>query len=176
LLEQELTRMRAEQRNLAGAVATGGDSIPELVGELRKRNTRIKQLEDDVEAAKRSPQMAAELLATEEANIRAQAAGFRETLNQRGEDTREVLQSLYPAGFRFVEKKKGTRLIWSIHGMAELGGLVHVDGEGGHGLPARLRDRRRAPRGRLRALAHRPRRRHAPERPLPLTAIRDQGF
>jgi hypothetical protein len=53
LLEQELIRMRAEQRNLAGAVATGGENIPELVGELRKRNTRIKQLEDDVESAKR---------------------------------------------------------------------------------------------------------------------------
>jgi hypothetical protein len=67
--------------------------------------------------------MAAELLATEEADIREQVAGFRETLNQRGEDTREVLQSLYPAGFKFLQKKEGTRLIWSIHGMAELGGF-----------------------------------------------------
>jgi DNA invertase Pin-like site-specific DNA recombinase len=67
VLESELTRLRSEQRNLATAVATGGDAIPELVTELKRRNERIRLLEADVAAAKRSPQMAAEMLAQAEA-------------------------------------------------------------------------------------------------------------
>jgi hypothetical protein len=49
-------RTATHRGNLATAVATGGDAIPELVGELRKRNERIRQHDNDLAAAKRSPE------------------------------------------------------------------------------------------------------------------------
>ena len=122
-LEQELAQMRAEQRNLATAVATGGDAIPELVGELRKRNERIRQLDNDLAAAKRSPELAAKMLAEAEEAVRGQILHFRETLQERREDVREVLQAIFPEGYRFREAKRGNRRIWAVRATAQLGGF-----------------------------------------------------
>ena len=123
VLEQELSRMRSEQRNLATAVATGGDAIPELVGELRKRNDRIRQLENDLAAAKRSPEIAAQMLAEAEACIREEVYRVRDTLLERREDVRQVLQTIFPDGFLFKQVEKGNRRFWSVTARPELGGF-----------------------------------------------------
>ena len=55
-LEAKLAELRGGQHNLARVVAIGGDTIPELVAELKFRSERIRLLEADLAAAKRTPQ------------------------------------------------------------------------------------------------------------------------
>jgi hypothetical protein len=52
-------------------VAAAGDDIPELVAEVRLRNSRIRRLEADLAAARRSPAMVADILACVETVPRA---------------------------------------------------------------------------------------------------------
>ena len=56
-LEGELAVARGEQRNLARAIASAGQEFPELLAEMRQRNDRIKRLEDQIRAARRTPAM-----------------------------------------------------------------------------------------------------------------------
>ena len=125
-LEAELSQLRGEQRNLATAVAVGGDmSIPELVAELQRRNGKIRMLEADVAASKRSPQVAAELLASTEASVRRKVFGLRETLMASPGDAREVFQAVFPDGLGFyeaeIEAENGTRRVWEVRGASQLG-------------------------------------------------------
>lgn len=129
VIDDELKRMRSEQRNLAAAVATGGDAIPELVAELRKRNERIRLLESDLAAAKRTPQMACEMLEKASSAVREQLSRFRDSLAESREDVREVFHEVFQEGLQFVEEvdEKGRR-VWAIVGWATLSGFtLHRD-------------------------------------------------
>jgi hypothetical protein len=119
--EAQLQTLRAEQRNLATAVATRGDSIPELVAELRKRSDRIRMLEADIAAAKRAPEQTAKLLAEIEAEIGADIDNMRQTLLEEPSDARDVFTRTIRQGLEFIPDKDGTRAIWKIRGRAELG-------------------------------------------------------
>ncbi len=115
-IETELTKLRGEQRNLATAVATGGDAIPELLSELRSRNDRIRLLEADLAAARRSPAMVEEMLTAAERKARQRVADLRATLANPG-DAREVFESIFlPEGLEFTEGKSsdGSRRVWAI--------------------------------------------------------------
>jgi hypothetical protein len=66
-IESELHVLRGEQRNLARAIAGGGEGIPELISEMRQRTERIRKLEADLEASARTPVMAKALIEKVEA-------------------------------------------------------------------------------------------------------------
>ncbi len=119
ILDAELAQLRAEQRNLATAVATGGSTIPELVTELRRRNERIRLLEMDVAAAKRTPKMVAEMLAKAEAGVREKLRNLRATLGAPG-NLREVFLEMFPEGLQFHEERVGKSATWKISGSAEI--------------------------------------------------------
>ena len=115
-IEVELTRLRGEQRNLATAVATGGDTIPELLNELRGRNERIRTLEIDLATARRTPAMVEEMLAKAEAKARQRVADLRKALEDPA-DAREVFESVFlPEGLNFEEglSSDGARRVWAI--------------------------------------------------------------
>jgi hypothetical protein len=122
-LEKELAGLRAEQKRLARAVATAGDDIPELVAELRLRNDRIRRLEADLVAARRSPAMVADVLARAETAARAKLADLRTALDADLPAMREVFQSLFPEGLTFLPAANTPRRVWAISGTARLDSL-----------------------------------------------------
>ena len=101
ILEKDLASMRAEQKRLARAVATAGDDIPELVAELRLRNDRIRRLEADLAASRRTPAMVADVLANAETAARTKLADLRTALTAAPPAMREVFQSLFLEGLIF---------------------------------------------------------------------------
>jgi hypothetical protein len=100
-LEKDLAGLRAEQRRLARAVATAGDDIPELVAELRLRNDRIRRLEADLAASRRTPAMVADVLAHAETAARVMLTDLRTALTADLSAMREVFQTLFPEGLTF---------------------------------------------------------------------------
>ncbi len=66
--------------------------------ELRLRNDRIRRLEADLAAARRSPAMVADVLAHAETAARAKLADLRTALTADLPAMREVFQSLFPEG------------------------------------------------------------------------------
>ena len=112
----ELARLRGEQRNLAAAVATGGDQIPELLAELRRRNDRIRTLEIDLASARRTPAMVEDMLAKAEVSARRKLQELRAALASPA-DAREVYESIFlPEGLEFTEawSSDGTRRVWAV--------------------------------------------------------------
>jgi hypothetical protein len=101
-IEAELARVRSEQRNLALAVASGGDSIPELVGEMRRSNERIRVLEADLASARRTPSVIEGILRDTRGNAERALADMRALL-QSPADAREVYEALFPQGLVFSE-------------------------------------------------------------------------
>jgi site-specific DNA recombinase len=122
-LRDELNRLRSEQKNLARAVATAGDDIPELVAELRLRNERIRRLEADLAAAKRTPSMVADVLAKAEEAAREKLAELGHALGSDMAGTREVFQALFPEGLTFRPAENLSRRVWAISGKASLDSL-----------------------------------------------------
>jgi site-specific DNA recombinase len=120
VLDEELTVMRAEQRNLALAVATGGTAIPELVGELRKRNERVRLLETDLAAIERTPARTRELLKATDFLVRTALANLRKTLLESPGEAREVFEEVFPEGLQMREVEHAGRRVWAITGMAQL--------------------------------------------------------
>ncbi|HEY2748570.1 MAG TPA: recombinase family protein, partial [Polyangia bacterium] len=119
-MEAELARLRGEQRNLAAAVATGGDQIPELLSELRNRNDRIRALDIDLASARRTPAMVESMLAQAEATARRKLQELRTALATPA-DAREVFESLFlPEGLEFEEgwSTDGTRRVWAVSATA----------------------------------------------------------
>jgi DNA invertase Pin-like site-specific DNA recombinase len=105
---------------LARAVATAGDDIPELVAELRVRNERIRRLEADLEASKRSPAKVAELLDRAQASARAKLADLQRGLQADMAGMREVFLALFPDGLTFTPAENASRRVWAISGKARL--------------------------------------------------------
>jgi hypothetical protein len=92
-----------QQRNLAAAVATGREGIPELVSELRSRNERIRRLELDLASARRTPATIEDTLRSTETAVRRRVADLRAALSEPG-DAREVFEGLFlPEGLTFAE-------------------------------------------------------------------------
>jgi septal ring factor EnvC (AmiA/AmiB activator) len=120
VLERDLASLRAEQKCLARAVATAGADIPELVAELRVRNDRIRRLEADLAASRRTPDMVADVLAHAEAAARAKLADLRTALTADLPAMREVFQSLFPDGLTFRPAPNTPRRVWAISGTARL--------------------------------------------------------
>lgn len=119
-VENELAQVRAEQKRLAQAVAIS-DDIPELVGELRKRNERIRNLEAELRAAQRLPEQVRDLMKRAEASAREKVRDLRTALRDR-ETAREVFLALFPDGLTFeaVEARKGQRRVFRVRGTAKL--------------------------------------------------------
>jgi hypothetical protein len=136
-LEKELAGLRAEQRRLARAVATAGDDIPELVAELRLRSDRIRRLEADLSAARRSPAMVADVLARAETVARAKLGDLRTALDADLPAMREVFQALFPEGLTFRPGENAARRVLAISGVARLDSLK-LDSD-----PSGIRTRRR---------------------------------
>jgi hypothetical protein len=72
------------------------DDIPALVAELRLRNDRIRRLEADLAAARRSPAMVADVLARAETAARAKLADLRTALDADLPAMREVFHPSSP--------------------------------------------------------------------------------
>lgn len=127
-LEAELREVRAEQKRFAKAVALA-DDLPELVSELRQRNTRIQQLEARILTAKKTPDELAKLVKQIETTSRAKLADLRAALADET-DRREAFLALFPDGLTFVADRTpdGKRQIWRITGDVDLGSLIDASG------------------------------------------------
>jgi hypothetical protein len=90
--EQELAKLRTEQKRYAAMVAQAPD-IPELLVEMRKRQNRIRDLEAELAAANRLPEMKRDLLAKVERSAREKLAALREALGADREGMRQVFQA-----------------------------------------------------------------------------------
>jgi ABC-type transporter Mla subunit MlaD len=136
-LEAELAAVRAEQKQLAKAVALASD-IPELVAELQQRSARIQNLEAQLIAAKRTPAELAALVDKVEANVRANVASLRTALMDQA-DLREVFQTMFPDGLSFEPARTpdGARQIWKISGEADFRKTTEPMGPGSG--PSRFR-------------------------------------
>lgn len=121
-LEAKLAELRGEQRNLARAVATGGDAIPELVAELKVRNERIRLLEADLAAAKRTPQKVAEMIRWYERQGRERLTNLRTLLAMPMPGRRDVFQDLFAE--RGMEFERGEdedgRAVWIVKAEGEV--------------------------------------------------------
>ena len=80
--EQDLAKLKAEQKRYAAMVAQAPD-IPELLVEMRKRQTRIRELEAELAAAHRLPQLKRDLLGKVERAAQEKLAALREALGRR---------------------------------------------------------------------------------------------
>jgi len=121
-VEDELRTMRAEQKRLAKAIAIVDDA-PELVAELQQRAARVRVLEAELAAAKRTPDEIAALMTRVEASALERTKDLRSTLT-RGGDLREVFRALFPDGVRLLPDHDGTRQVWKIEARPDLGELA----------------------------------------------------
>ena len=92
-----------------------------FVAELRLRNDRIRRLEADLAASRRTPAMVADVLANAETTARAKLADLRTALTADLPDMRDVLQSLLPDGLIFRPATNTPRRVWAISGTARRG-------------------------------------------------------
>jgi len=127
-MEHRLQQLRREQRNLAAAVAQGGDSIPELLDEMRGRQRRMEELQLAVQRARRTPEDVEQLAARVEVAVRAKLSGLREALTGDPAGAREAYLALFPDGLEFsvavvgrARGPLGARRVWSVRGEATLG-------------------------------------------------------
>ena len=118
-LEDELRRLRAEQKKLAEAVAASAGEIPELVDAMRTRRERIAKLEADLAVAGRTPAMTDEIIAKVEALTRGKLERLHEALAGDSAGAREVYRELFPEGLSFTPVE-GRPQRWRISGRARL--------------------------------------------------------
>ncbi len=119
-LETELVQLRVEQKKYAAALAAAPD-VSELVAELQRRSTRIKQIEADLAVAGRLPQVRREFLAQAQTSARQKLASLRQALATDRAGTREAIQALFPPGsLSFRPTVADGRKVWAIHGTAHL--------------------------------------------------------
>lgn len=106
---------------LARAVATGGDAIPELLTELRERNKKIRNLEADLAAARRTPKMVADMLARAETAARTRLIDLRTQLAEDSPERRTVFSELFSDGVVFTQSQdEEGRRCWKVSGAAPL--------------------------------------------------------
>ncbi len=121
-LETELATVKLEQKRLAKAVAMA-DDISDLVSELKKRSTRIAQLQDHIIAAKRTPDDLAALVT--KISARSRLHDLKKALADQ-QDLREVFLALFPDGLTFTPARTpdNQRQVWRIRGAASFNGLL----------------------------------------------------
>src|SRR5262245_15565960 len=105
-VEAELKRLKTERRNITAAIALHGEASPEMVEGLKRRSDRIRTLEAELVAAKRTPELIAEHYKTMEAAARAKLKDLRTTLLRDAAGMREVLTFLFPDGLQFSPRKR----------------------------------------------------------------------
>ena len=119
-LEAELETTRSEQKRLAKAVALA-DDIPELVAELHQRSSRIRHLEGQILAAKRTPDEVAKVMARVADAVRDKLHDVQAALANK-DDLRAVFKSMFPDGLTFSPEwgrdENGRRKIWRASGDA----------------------------------------------------------
>lgn len=123
-LEAEIETTRAEQKKLARAVAMA-DDIPELVAELQQRSARLRSLEAQLLAARRTPDEVAALMGRVEQAVQDKLDRLRDGLN-RPEDMRQVFLAMFPEGIRLEPTRVGKRQVWQINCRPNLGELGAV--------------------------------------------------
>jgi DNA invertase Pin-like site-specific DNA recombinase len=158
-LEAELSAVTTEQKRLARAVAMS-DEIPELMTELKQRLNRMRNLEAQIAATRRTPAELVTLIDQVEASVKERLADVRASLADR-RDLRELLLGLFPRGLLFSPARTpdNSRAVWKLSGPAVykvLGGLSSgapsrggSNGSGGSDEPAgpALSNPRRDPNG-----------------------------
>ncbi len=117
-MEEELATMRSEQKRLAKAVSMT-DDVPELLTELQRRNARIRVLDAQIAATKRSPAETAALIAKAEDATRAKVDDLRAALRDP-EERRRVFHAMFPTGIRLHPDRIGKRNVWRIEAVASL--------------------------------------------------------
>ena len=118
MLEAELRTVTAEQNRLAKAIAIS-DEIPELMTEMKQRLARIRHLEAQIGAARRTPDELAGMVDKIEGHVKDQLADLRAALADR-RDLREILMALFPKGIQFSPARTtdGARQVWQMRGPA----------------------------------------------------------
>ncbi len=131
-IEHELARLRAEQKNVAGAIATAGP-IPELLAAMQERNDHVRQLEASLAVAQRTPEMLAEILRHVEATVGGKLDDLGAGLGADGSTARAAYHALFPEGLRFSPTEAAGRPGWKITGNA----AFKLDGDP-NGIPLDL--------------------------------------
>lgn len=117
----ELEVLRKEQRNLARAVAVGGDEFQEIIAEMRQRADRIRNLETDLATAERTPEMVRKVVSDAEQAVANKLSDLRSMLGSTEEaERRELFRALFPEPLAFEQAEVGRRRIWKIRGSARL--------------------------------------------------------
>ncbi len=140
---REVATLKQELRNLAKAIASGGEQMPELMAEMKRRSDRVRLLEADLAAARRTPKMIEELLSRVEASADRRLNELRASLEARSgtPEAQELFRSVYPDGLEFIQIEKGRRKIWRVKGVGVLTGF-ELDCDPPDDLPASRRTRR----------------------------------
>lgn len=120
VLETELHRLRREQKNLAEAVALGGQDVRELVQAMRHRAEHAQRLEAQLTLAKHTPRMTEDIIAKVENAVREKLADLRTALARDSAGAREVYMALFPDGLLFTPAPDVSPKVWKIQGVARL--------------------------------------------------------
>ncbi len=99
-LEEELSKLRKEQKRYAAAVAEASD-VPDLLAELRKRQERIRSLEATIATARAAPGAARIALDTLAGEIAGAFERLRQGLVGSPDEARQALRALFPRGLYF---------------------------------------------------------------------------
>src|SRR6185436_17784060 len=120
-------------KRLARAVAMS-DEIPELMTELKQRLNRMRNLEAQFAAARRTPAELAALIDQVEASVKERLADVRGALADR-RDLRELRLGLFPRGLTFSPARTpdNSRAVWKLRGPA----VYKVLGGRSSGAPTR---------------------------------------
>ncbi len=102
-LDKELRQLRSEQRNVSKAIALASGELPDLVEQMRQRDARITEVQKELNRARRSPNVLADLLARGEAMMHDRAAALRATLAKDPAGARQLYADIFPYGLEFEE-------------------------------------------------------------------------
>jgi len=134
-LEHELSQVKAEQGRLASAIASGGE-IPVLLGELRARASRQREIEGILKTV-RAP--AAQLDDAKLAKlVKAKLADMAGVLARQ--PARDFYRSLFPKGLPLTPRQEGRRQVWDVDAVARVLLPIPVatpEGVAGYWIPIR---------------------------------------
>lgn len=126
-LEEELRTVKAEQRRLTKAVALA-DDVPELVGELRQRALRARNLEIRLGTIRQAPAELRSLVDQAEASVRERLGSIKAALRD-GTPLRPLFLQLFPNGITFHPARVGDRQVWRLEGSVAIGRLAVNDND-----------------------------------------------
>ena len=126
-LEAEACKLRCEVARYVEAVGQAPE-VTEIVSALRDRRLKLDQVEAEITAARRAPEVVGLQLKRLEREARARVADLRGVLERQPDHARRIVEMLYPSGLRFtpIETPDGKR--YQIEGEAVLGECVKLEG------------------------------------------------